>query len=112
MQAQRLLVERGKPDVVPDLVALAGDPAVDGSGLFLAKVGESISTYNNTEFLRFDSLAAGRTEVYGSPTAGTAWDIDVEAAAGELAVAKALGRYWAPADDPAADLRDGEAAEE
>jgi len=57
---------------------------------------------------RLDSLAAGRTEVYGSPTAGTTWDIDVEAAAGELAVAKALGRYWAPADDHAADRRDGD----
>ena len=34
--------------------------SVDGSGQFLAKVGESISTYNNTEFLRLDSLAAGR----------------------------------------------------
>ena len=34
--------------------------SVDGSGQFLAKVGESMSTYNNTEFLRLDSLASGR----------------------------------------------------
>ena len=34
--------------------------SVDGTGQFLAKVGESMSTYNNTEFLRIDSLAAGR----------------------------------------------------
>lgn len=34
--------------------------SIDGSGQFLAKVGESMSTYNNTEFLRLDSLAAGR----------------------------------------------------
>jgi hypothetical protein len=34
--------------------------SVDGGGQFLSKVGESISTYNNTEFLRFDSLDAGR----------------------------------------------------
>lgn len=34
--------------------------SVDGGGQFLAKVGESMSTYNNTEFLRIDSLAAGR----------------------------------------------------
>lgn len=34
--------------------------SVDGSGQFLAKVGESSSTYNNTEFLRIDSLDAGR----------------------------------------------------
>lgn len=32
---------------------------LDGDGNFLAKVGESISTYNNTEFLRFDALQAG-----------------------------------------------------
>jgi len=34
--------------------------SVDGSGQFLAKVGESMSDYNNSEFLRFDSLNAGR----------------------------------------------------
>lgn len=34
--------------------------SVDGGGSFLSRVGASISTYNNTEFLRFDSLAAGR----------------------------------------------------
>jgi hypothetical protein len=34
--------------------------SVDGNGQFLAKVGESISTYNNTEFLRIASLAAGQ----------------------------------------------------
>lgn len=34
--------------------------SVDGSGQFLAKVGESVTDYNNTEFLRFDSLDAGR----------------------------------------------------
>ncbi len=33
---------------------------VDTAGQFLAKVGESMTTYNNTEFLRIDSLAAGR----------------------------------------------------
>jgi putative membrane-bound dehydrogenase-like protein len=33
MHAQRLLVERGKRDVVPALVALANDPAVDAIGL-------------------------------------------------------------------------------
>jgi hypothetical protein len=33
---------------------------VDGTGQFLAKVGESVTDYNNTEFLRFDWLAAGR----------------------------------------------------
>ncbi len=33
MHAQRLLVERGKTDVVPELVALTKDPKVDGIGL-------------------------------------------------------------------------------
>jgi putative membrane-bound dehydrogenase-like protein len=33
LQAQRLLVERGKQDLVPDLAKLANDPVVDGSGL-------------------------------------------------------------------------------
>ncbi len=34
--------------------------SVDSSGQFLARVGESNSIYNNTEFLRIDSLDAGR----------------------------------------------------
>lgn len=34
--------------------------SVDGGGSFISRVGASISTYNNTEFLRLDSLAAGR----------------------------------------------------
>ncbi|MEY5012847.1 MAG: hypothetical protein RLY69_562 [Verrucomicrobiota bacterium] len=34
--------------------------SVDGSGQFVSKIGESISTYNNTEMLRFDWLNAGR----------------------------------------------------
>jgi hypothetical protein len=33
---------------------------LDGLGQFTNKVGESMSLYNNTEFLRFDSLAAGQ----------------------------------------------------
>lgn len=34
--------------------------SVDGSGQFLAKVGESMTTYDNSEFLRIDALGAGR----------------------------------------------------
>jgi hypothetical protein len=34
--------------------------SLDSGGQFLAKVGESSSTYNNTEFLRLDALVAGR----------------------------------------------------
>lgn len=33
--------------------------SLNDMGQFLAKIGESISDYNNTEFLRFDSLEAG-----------------------------------------------------
>lgn len=33
---------------------------LDGQGQFTTMVGESMSLYNNTEFLRFDSLAAGQ----------------------------------------------------
>lgn len=33
---------------------------LDDQGHFATEVGESKSTYNNTEFLRFDSLAAGQ----------------------------------------------------
>jgi hypothetical protein len=33
--------------------------SLDSAGQFLAKVGESMSTYDNTEFLRIGSLAAG-----------------------------------------------------
>lgn len=61
--------------------------SVDGSGQFLAPVGESHSTYNNTEFLRLNSLAAGRygirvifdgmvfdtTDLVGSESFGLAW---------------------------------------
>jgi hypothetical protein len=34
--------------------------SVDGSGQFLAKVGESMTPYDNSEFLRIDGLMAGR----------------------------------------------------
>lgn len=34
--------------------------SVGGAGQFLAKVGESVTDFNNTEFLRFDWLDAGR----------------------------------------------------
>lgn len=34
--------------------------SVDGSGQFLAKVGESMTPYDNSEFLRIDGLVAGR----------------------------------------------------
>jgi hypothetical protein len=33
---------------------------LDGDGAFASKIGESMTTYNNTEFLRFDAVEAGR----------------------------------------------------
>ena len=34
--------------------------SVDEAGQFVSKIGDSMSTYNNTEMLRFDWLDAGR----------------------------------------------------
>lgn len=61
--------------------------SVDGNGQFVSKVGESMSIYNNTEFLRINWLAAGRyglrvtfdemvydaTNSVNSETYGLAW---------------------------------------
>ena len=61
--------------------------SVDGNGTFVSKVGESMSIYNNTEFLRINWLAAGRyglrvtfdemvydaTNSVNSETYGLAW---------------------------------------
>lgn len=33
---------------------------LDGAGSFISKIGASMTTFNNTEFLRFDALEAGR----------------------------------------------------
>lgn len=54
---------------------------VDGSGQFLSKVGESMSTYNNTEFLRINTLDAGRyglKVVYDSMVYDTSGMVDEE----------------------------------
>jgi len=56
---------------------------------------------------RLDAMKRESTEVYGSAHNGDYWTVDVEAAAAELAAAKALGRYWSPADDPSED-REGD----
>ena len=34
--------------------------SLDGAGAFASKVGESMTTYNNSEFLRIDAMSAGR----------------------------------------------------
>ena len=62
--------------------------SVDEGGSFLSRLGASLSDYNNTEFLRIDSLAAGRygfrvrfdemifdtTNTIDSETLGLAWN--------------------------------------
>lgn len=55
--------------------------SVDGGGQFLAKVGESMTTYNNSEFLRIDALDAGRYGLrvfYGSNIYDTSGLVDSE----------------------------------
>ena len=52
---------------------------------------------------RLDAMRDGRVEVYGSAAHGGFWNVDIEAAAAELAVAKALGTFWAAADTPDED---------
>jgi hypothetical protein len=56
--------------------------SVDGAGQFVSKIGDSMSTYNNTELLRFDWLNAGRygikvnfdtTNAVNSEYFGLAW---------------------------------------
>lgn len=52
---------------------------------------------------RLDAMRDGRVEVYGSAAPGGFWNVDIEAAAAELAVAKALGVFWAACDTPEED---------
>lgn len=55
--------------------------SIDGSGQFLAKVGESMTTFNNSEFLRIDALDAGRyglRVLYGSNVYDTSGLVDSE----------------------------------
>ena len=63
--------------------------SLDSGGQFLTKVGESVSTYDNTEFLRIESLAAGyyglrvwfgdmvfdTTDAVSTETYGLAWQM-------------------------------------
>lgn len=54
---------------------------LDGTGQFSTMVGESMSTYNNTEFLRLDSIAAGRyglRMVFGSMVFDTTSAVTME----------------------------------
>jgi hypothetical protein len=59
---------------------------------------------------RLWALGAKAREVYGAAAGGDYWTIDVEAAAGELAVAKLLGVYWSAKDSAAEDREDGDVA--
>ncbi|HEU4975274.1 MAG TPA: hypothetical protein VFT50_09310 [Baekduia sp.] len=59
---------------------------------------------------RLDCIARGRTEIHGAAAGGDYWTIDIEAAAGELAVAKALGVFWVGDTDPITDRHGGDVA--
>lgn len=59
---------------------------------------------------RLGAMRAGSTEVYGSVAGGDYWTVDIEAAAGELAVAKALGVFWCPKDSAEEDRQAGDVA--
>ncbi len=48
---------------------------------------------------RLRALAKGRAEPYGTPSTGL-WEIDIQASAAEMAVAKALGMYWSDTGGP------------
>ena len=52
---------------------------------------------------RLGALAASTHEVYGRAANGAYWEIDIEAAAGEVAVAKAFGVFYSAADTVAED---------
>jgi hypothetical protein len=56
---------------------------------------------------RIKAQAASRQEPHG-PLAGDPRSVDIEAACAELAVAKALGRYWPASTEP--DRREGDVA--
>lgn len=55
---------------------------------------------------RLDAMANASFEVYGKAAGGNYWEIDVEAAAAELVVAKALGVHWCGMDGPDKDTGD------
>lgn len=57
---------------------------------------------------RLSGLEHQTKAVYGQPAAGELWDIDLEAAAAELAVAKGLGKFWSPAESAALDREQGD----
>ena len=59
---------------------------------------------------RLRALGEKSREVYGAAAGGDYWTIDVEAAAGELAVAKLLDVFWSAKDSPAEDRVAGDVA--
>ena len=57
---------------------------------------------------RLTAIRLQSGEVYGKASRGDYWTIDIEAAAAEMAAAKALGVFWAPAASAAQDRLDGD----
>lgn len=57
---------------------------------------------------RLDAMALNRHEMYGRVHNGLYWETDIEAAAAELAFAKALRAFYAPAVSPRVDRAEGD----
>lgn len=64
MHAQRLLVERGKPDVIPDLLAMAAEPDADAIGLNVGAI-HALATLRGLKALD-DPAGPARSAVVGA----------------------------------------------
>ena len=69
MHAQRLLVERGKTDVVPALVELASDPSADAIGLNVGAI-HALWTLNGLNAVDQPAPTAAVTSALKHPSAG------------------------------------------
>lgn len=49
---------------------------------------------------RLEAMGSARVEVHGAASNGDYWTVDIEAAGAELAVAKAMGRFWTGTGGP------------
>ena len=69
MHAQRLLVERGKTDVVPELIAMANDQGVDAIGLNVGAI-HALWTLQGLKALDSPAPAAAVQAALKHPSAG------------------------------------------
>ena len=68
--AQRLLVERGRKDVVPDLLALVRNPQVDEIGLNVGAIHALWTLHGLHAFEALPDALAAATDALGHPSAG------------------------------------------